>query len=388
MKAVVVGGGIGGLAAAVALHARGWDVEVRERAREFTDIGAGLAVQPNALRALDALGLGTTVRARATTDPPLGIRHAGGGWLLRNDTDGLRRRFGQWVMLPRAELVALLRAQVPESALRAGSTVTGVLPDGTVRYRDGPGAGVGKGTGVGDLVVGADGIRSVTRRAVLPEAPPPRYAGYSTWRFITTARPGVAAEGSVETWGRGERFGYAPLPDGRVYCYVMANAPQGESKGSPEDELAHLRRRFARWHEPIPSLLAATEGSAVLRHDTYELPDLPTFVSHRHRTALLGDAAHAMTPNLGQGACQAIEDAVELAAALDGAGGDTAAGLDAYDRVRRPRTQMVVRRSRRLGGVAHWSSPVLTALRNTGLRMTPGSSFARSLAPVIGGEGR
>ncbi|MFG3259347.1 FAD-dependent monooxygenase [Streptomyces sp. NPDC048172] len=374
MKAVVVGGGIGGLAAAVALHARGWDIEVHERAEEFTGIGAGLAVQPNALRALDALDLGDAVRERAATEPPLGIRHAGGRWLIRNDTAELERRYGRWVMLPRAELIDLLRARIPEGALRPGSAVTDVRPDGTVRYRGGESAG--------DLVVGADGIRSVTRQAVLPDAPAPRYAGYSTWRFIAPPLSGAVAEGSVETWGRGERFGYAPLPDGRVYCYVMANAPQGHSNGSPEDEMAALRSRFARWHEPIPSLLAAAEPGAVLRHDTYELPDLPTFVGHR--TALLGDAAHAMTPNLGQGACQAIEDAAGLAAALDRAGGDTAAGLDAYDRARRPRAQMIVRRSRRVGGAAQWSSPALTALRNMGLRMTPGSSFARSLAPVIG----
>ncbi|WP_031470328.1 FAD-dependent monooxygenase [Sciscionella sediminilitoris] len=362
MKAVVVGGGIGGLAAALAFRQRGWQVEVLERAPEFTEIGAGLSIQPNGLRALDALGLGDALRSGGLADPLAGIRGANGGWLIRNDIEELKRRFGRWATVHRPALIDLLLAALPAAALRSGIEVHAVRPDGTVRHSGGMSGA--------DLVVGADGVHSAIRRSLWPEAPAPRYVGYTTWRFIAPARP---VAGSVETWGSGERFGYVPMPDGRIYCYLMANAPAGERIG-----LDRLRERFARWPEPIPALLNDIRADAVLQHDTCELPDLPTFV--RGKVALLGDAAHAMTPNLGQGACQALEDAVTLAARVDTLG--VRAGLAEYDEVRRPRTQLIARRSRRIGAPAHWVSRPLTALRDAAFSRLPDSFFARSVTPA------
>lgn len=362
MKAIIVGGGIGGLTAAVAFHQRGWQVEVLERAAAFTEVGAGLLVQPNGLRALDVLGLGDSLRATGMADPLPGIRHRSGRWLTRLDVDRLSRRFGQWATVHRADLVALLRAGVPADALRPGTAVQHVHPDGTVTHSD--------GTSAGDLVVGADGVHSATRRSLWPHAPAPRYVGYTTWRVIAPPQP---VDGHRETWGSGERFGYQPLPDGRIYCYMIVNAP-ARSRGS----LADLRERFAGWHEPIPALLRSALDDAVVQHDSYELPDLRTYVAGN--VAVLGDAAHAMTPNLGQGACQAIEDAVTLAAAVDTLG--VPAGLAAYDRARRPRTQMIVRRSRQFGAPAHWSSTPATALRDAVMPRLPDSLYARSFTPV------
>ncbi|WP_283136473.1 FAD-dependent monooxygenase [Rhizohabitans arisaemae] len=362
MKVIIVGGGIGGLAAAVAFHRRGWQVEVLERAPEFTEVGAALSIQPNGLRALDVLGLGDVLRAAGPADPPPGIRSRSGRWLIRNDVDDLRRRFGLWVTVHRADVIELLRAAVPAEALRPGVDVREVRPEGTVRHSD--------GTSTADLVVGADGLRSVTRRSVWPQAPEPRYVGYTTWRLIAPVQP---VDGIVETWGSGERFGYLPMADGRVYCYMFASAPAG-SRGGLDD----LRMRFARWHEPIPTLLSSAHHDAVLQHDSYELPNLRGYVSGR--VAILGDAAHAMAPNLGQGACQALEDAVTLADAVDRLG--VPAGLAAYDRARRPRTQQVVRLSRQVGAPAHWRSTALATLRDAALPLVPGSLVGRSIGSV------
>ncbi len=141
-----------------------------------------------------------------------------------------------------------------------------------------------------------------------------------------------------------------------------------------------MRKRFGHWPDPVPRLLAAVPPDAVLRHDIYELPDLPAFVGGR--IALLGDAAHAMTPNLGQGANQALEDAITLAAVLDGH--DVAAALRRYDSLRRPRTRALAHRSRLIGSVAQWSWPPAVLARDTGLWLMPGWAMLRSFDSAVG----
>jgi 2-polyprenyl-6-methoxyphenol hydroxylase-like FAD-dependent oxidoreductase len=361
VKAVIIGGGIAGLASALALTRRGWQVEVLERAPGFTEVGAGLSLWPNALRALDALGVGEAVCGRAVLQGPVGVRDPAGRWLSRTDTADLERRYGLTAMIHRADLLAVLRAAVPQGALRPGTSVSAVRADGTVTHS--------RGQCGADLVVGADGVHSVTRQSVWQGAPAPRYVGYTSWRMVS---PPVPVAETSEWWGRGERFGYALLPDGRIYCYATANAPEGASDGG----LPELRRRFGSWHHPVPALLEAADPGAVLHHDLYELPQLKTYTSGI--VVLAGDAAHAMTPNLGQGACQALEDAVVLGNVM--ASGE---GLAAYDRQRRPRTQMIARRSRQIGAAAQWASPAAVNLRNTALRLLPSSSFARSIAPIL-----
>ncbi|KUL37353.1 monooxygenase [Streptomyces sp. NRRL F-4489] len=371
--AVVAGGGIGGLAAALALTRRGWRVRVRERAARFGEVGAGLSLWPNGLRALEALGVGSAVRAHVLTEAQAGFRDPSGRWLARTDTAELARRYGPVAMIHRADLLDVLRRALPADALRTGSAVTAVEADGT-------GVRVAHGTGTtrADLLVGADGIRSGVRRALWPDAPEPRYAGYTAWRLVADCGP-LAAGG--ETWGRGERVGIAPLPDGRTYLFGVANAPAGQR--GPDGELAELRRRFGHWHDPIPALLAAAAEEAVLRHDIYELPPLPSYATGH--VALLGDAAHAMTPNLGQGANQALEDAVTLAALLD-AHPAVPEALAAYDRVRRPRTRLIARRSRRVGAVAQCGREPGRAVRDRVLRLMPAARLLDSLAPVLDWE--
>ncbi|WP_067549065.1 FAD-dependent monooxygenase [Nocardia crassostreae] len=365
-KALIVGGGIGGLATAVAFARQGWDVEVLERAERITEVGAGLSLWANALRALDALGLGDRVRARAVDDGSAGIRDSKGRWLSRVDAEAIRTRFGSPIVLHRADLLDILREAVPESALRTGISVSEVRADGSVVHS--------AGVSTGDVIVGADGIHSVVRRAVCGEVTP-RYSGYTALRVVVTPTAPMGDLG--ETWGKGERFGFAALADGRAYCFAAVNAPAG----APSGGLRELRARFGDWHEPIPSLLAAADESALLHNDIHFLPPLPTYVSGR--IALIGDAAHAMTPNLGQGACQALEDAVVLAevAAHD-------PDLARYDAERRPRTRMIADRSERIGVVAQLSWAPAVAVRNAIMRLIPASAQIKALVPVLEWEPR
>jgi 2-polyprenyl-6-methoxyphenol hydroxylase-like FAD-dependent oxidoreductase len=371
--AVVVGGGIGGLATAIALSGRGWDVRVLERAPEFTEVGAGISLWSNAMRALEAIGPGIADKVRGLGGAELlgGIQRRNGRWLSRADAAELTRRFGPVLLLHRADLLRTLLDAVPPEALVAGAEVTGVGFDGesvTVTHTGGQVRA--------DLLVGADGIRSTVRRLVWPDVAPPRYAGYTAWRWVTPPLPG-GPDGGGETWGAGTRFGRAPLPDHRVYCYATANTPEGAT--GPRGEAAELRSRFARWHDPIPALVEAAAGTEVLRHDIYELTDVRPYA--RGRVVLLGDAAHAMTPNLGQGACQALEDAATLGAVLDEP--NVVRALNRYDALRRERTQDIVKRSRQMGAMGQWSSPVAVALRDRLLPLVPAKVAMRTLDPVV-----
>ncbi|HSK61341.1 MAG TPA: FAD-dependent monooxygenase, partial [Actinomycetospora sp.] len=324
MRVVVVGAGLGGLASAIASARQGWEVTVLERRPEPAEAGAGIAMWPNALRALGALGLADRVRAAGTVEIGGGIRTASGRWLSRLDAADLRRRQGDGVVvLPRPELHALLRAAAPAVTTGArvvrvehgDATTPAVVHDDAGRAHE------------AELVVAADGLRSAVRSAFWPSVTP-RATGTTAFRL--TAVHDLAEGG--ESWGRGDLVGLAPLPGGRTYLWAVV--PTAEVPA--DDTLGWLGRRFAGWHAPIPAVLRAVEGP-VLAHPLEELRPPRTW--HRGRIALLGDAAHAMTPNLGQGAAQALLDAVALAEEAT----DDPSSLAAYEARRRPVAEAVAR---------------------------------------------
>lgn len=356
-SAAIVGGGIGGLAAAIALLRTGWDVRVYERASGFTEVGAGISLWPNALRALERLGLLPEVLDLGKVEVAGGAKDRQGRWLTRVTSAELERRFGYpLVVVHRLDLLAALLGALPGEVLRPGVLVT-----------EPPEA---------DLVVAADGLRSTVRARLWPDVRL-RYAGHTAWRMVTRRMPSLS-QGAV-VWGRGERFGFASLPGGRVYCFGTATVFEGGA--SPDGEHPEVLRRFSSWPEPIPTLLKGVPPESVLRHDVYDLPPLRSFV--QGATALLGDAAHAMTPSLGQGACQALEDAVVLADCLAGVA-DVPAGLTRYDRLRRPRAQAVVRRSARLNAIGQLAWPPAVVARDLLVRLIPAELALRSMTPVIG----
>ncbi|MCE7080925.1 FAD-dependent monooxygenase [Streptomyces sp. ST2-7A] len=371
-RVLVVGGGVGGLATAVALRARGIPVKVLERSAGGPGAGSGLTLWPNGVRALEAIGQGPAVLDRSLPGGTGGIRTPSGRFLSRTDIGDLVRDRGPMVAVHRAELTGILRAALPADTVRTGVTVTGVRLDGRGR----PVVITDAGEESADVVVGADGVRSTVRGALWPTARGPRYAGYTAWRMVVDEPVDTGAAG--ETIGRGERFGVVPLRDGRIYAFATARVPEGAR--APDGERAELLRRFGGWHDPVPRLLAAAREETILRHDIHDLPALPRYA--RGRVVLLGDAAHAMTPNLGQGANQALEDAVTLAALLD-TRPDPEEATAAYDAERRPRARRVVALSRRAGAVAQWHLPLAAPLRDTVLRLTPPAMALRALAPVL-----
>ncbi|KKD07462.1 FAD-dependent monooxygenase [Streptomyces sp. WM6386] len=350
-RVVVIGGGICGLTAAAALHLSGRQVTVLERARSLEPVGAAISLAPNSLRALDVIGIGDEIRDLAAWTGDGGLRTPGGRWLSRSSAAAAAERFGgPLVLLHRATLINSLAALLPPDAIRTAAESTLVDPGDAhrparVRTPD--------GELEADLVIAADGVRSAVRATLFPDHPGAVHSGFTTWRVVI---PVPATEfASHETWGRGRIWGTHPLKDGRVYAYAAALAPAGERA---PDERAELVRRYGDWHDPIPAVLAAARPEDVLRHDVHHIAEpLPAF--HHGRVALLGDAAHAMPPTLGQGGNQAIEDAVVVAHHAD--------DLAAYSAARLPRTTAIARQAVRIGRLNMTPNRALMAVRNSAI---------------------
>ncbi|PRX97655.1 FAD-dependent monooxygenase [Allonocardiopsis opalescens] len=361
-RAIVIGAGIGGLAAAVALDRIGWRATVLERASEPGEIGAGMSQSPNALRVLDELGVGEQARRVGVPTRATGnLRTADGRHLQRarpGDPPAL-------LAFHRADLHKVLLDAVPDGWVRTATTVTAVRQDGASAAVGHSGGELGA-----DLVVAADGINSTARRLLWPDAPAPRFLGRTAWLGVA---PIEGLPGSV-TLGRDGYFLIHPLSRGRAYwAYVTTADRPGVRYESGKAEAA---RRTRGWHEPIPALIEATADDAVIHTDIRDLDPLPTYVNGR--VALLGDAAHAMSPDRGQGAGQSLEDAVVLAAALAEAP-TVEAALRRYDAERRPRTQATARGARADGH--RTTSRAAHRALTTMIRLMPASLWRKGIAP-------
>ncbi|RDI51557.1 2-polyprenyl-6-methoxyphenol hydroxylase-like FAD-dependent oxidoreductase [Nocardia mexicana] len=371
-KAIVIGAGIGGLTAAHGLRRTGWQVEMFDRAADIGGFGSGLSIAPNAMRALRDLGLDAAVDRIGQRLDGLEARLRSGRRVLHIESPHLAAQYGTGLYgVHRGELHRLLRDSLDDVALHPDRRAIGVVRDGsraTVTL-DAPGGPLAVHA---DLVVVADGVHSRLRAALFPGHPGPRYAGYVAWRGIVPADAGLdVAPTLTETWGDGVRIGVMPLRDRRIYWYAFETAPEN---ATPAAEVRDLLARSAPWPGPIRAVLAATPPDAVLVHPVHYLATaLPAF--GLGPIALLGDAAHAVTPDIGQGACLAIEDAAVLAATVAEHG--VAVGIRAYDAARRPRTQSIARASGRIGRALQGNSPAAARVRDIAARLTPPGANAR-----------
>ncbi len=367
-RVIIIGGGIGGLTAAIALRKAGIESHVYERASALREVGAGIGVMANALRALDALGVGDRLRSQGLAAMQGGLRDPTGKALL-----AMPMQADAVAVMHRAELLAELARHVEPDRLHLDCECVSFKqgPEGvTALFRDGE-------TAHGDALIGADGLRSVIRTGLFGNQTI-RYAGYTAWRSVVEFEA-PDKRMITETWGRGRRFGIVPMSHGLVYWFAVQNAVEGERDpdGKSKEVLARL---FRGWHQPIEGLIAAAQPDSILRNDVYDMEPLPRWSDRR--VTLIGDAAHPMTPNLGQGGCQAIEDAVVLAACLK-TNATVEGALVAYERRRMARTKEIVVRSRRLGAVAQAENAVICALRNAAMRATPASLAAKQTLALL-----
>ena len=373
-KAAILGGGIGGLACALALHRAGVECTVHERANELREIGAGLLLSPNACAVIRALGLLPALAARAVETPAWDLLDAKGGRLSRilachsRDDVSLSTR--------RTDLHEVLLSALPPGTVTPGREAMEIRAENErVCVRFGNGSSLET-----PLLIAADGSQSVVRKTFQPSRVL-RFQGYVGWRSIVTAVPAGWEHGRVtESWGRGKRFGIAPVGGGRCYWYATTNEPFTETHADSRRE--HLLREFTGWHQPVRDLIAASTEGEILRHPISDtLP--PMRWSHGARIALLGDAAHTLTPNLGQGCAMALEDAWTLAQCLSGSSSTTIA-LRRYEIARRARLAMIWAASRASGLLIQWENPLLCALRDFSLRCTPDALATFAMCKLLG----
>jgi 2-polyprenyl-6-methoxyphenol hydroxylase-like FAD-dependent oxidoreductase len=353
MKALIVGGGIGGLTVAIALQQVGVEVQLFERASVLRAAGAGLAVELNAMRVYQHLGLMDEIHRRGMPIDGLSLRSWQGETLANVSLKPLIAKLGITpAVLHRAELQTALLTAVGEGVVHLDAQVVKCQQD-----EAGVSLFLADGQQVhGDLLIGADGIHSVIRSQLFGERPL-RFAGYTTWRGVV---PYEDKDQLYESWGpHGRRFGYASLRGGQVYWFTCVKTFQGSKVGRDAKKQA-LRNWFQHWHKPIEELIEATDEQTILCNDIYDLQPLPQW--GKGRITLLGDAAHAMTPDLGQGASQAIEDALVLAQWVHHFQNVEDAIL-AYERRRIKRANRIMRQSRLAGWVAQWENPLAVSLR-------------------------
>lgn len=349
MRVVVVGAGIGGLAAAVALRKVGVEALVLERAASVREVGAGLSIWSNAMNVLRELGLEDKVMASASVIERNLAQTAKGRLIARTELGEVSRMAGApCICIHRGILQKILLDAVPADSVRTGVRCVGF---------DGSTAILESGERIeADVLVGADGIFSVIRERLHGEEAP-RYAGYTCWRGIRQDNPGFLSERSaLLVLGGGSQFGAWPCGSGKLYWFLTKNAPPGTRQGK-----AGAVSACRDWVAPVPEIVAGTPEDAILQNDIIDRPPLRWW--GRGSVTLLGDAAHPTTPNLGQGACQALEDALVLAHSLKETR-PIEASLRKYEDMRIPRSTQVVRNSWQSGKVLQIESPGLEWLRN------------------------
>ncbi|MFC4012811.1 FAD-dependent monooxygenase [Nonomuraea purpurea] len=378
MKIVVVGAGLGGVAAAVGLHRLGHEVTLLERGAELREAGTGIVIMPNGLRALETLGLAEDVRGHVLHATHAGLRDWRGRPLLVADLVQAQREIGSPAMIDRAELHRALRAPLPPDLVRTATSVERLEPDsnGVTVISD------GNPITRADAVIAADGIGSKLRAQLFPGHPGPRRTGRMDLRGMLPRPPGLPPDllaSQLVDRRSGAMFGLFPVGEDRLYWFT-----DSVLNGTPPDANEARRQMLsltADWHPLVATLIEATPPADIYVDPISHLAEpLPSFASGR--IALLGDAAHAMSPDLGQGASQAFEDAAALSRHLKGAEpADVAERLVRYDAERRPSANRIMRGASRQSrltsqtGIAAW-------LRDTLLRAIPSRLATRQLATL------
>lgn len=369
----VIGGGIGGLTVAIALQRKGFSPVVFESAPEIRPLGAGIVLAANAIKAFREIGMEPLILDAGCELKQFCIRSQSGRILSATDSQRVSVRFGvsHSIALQRSVLHNVLISSLQPGALLTGKSCVdfNVNPESVaLSFSDGT-------TFEADYVIAADGIHSLFRKRFIGSTTL-RYSGYTCWRGITDRLPaGHGREEASEFWGTGKRFGLVPVSGNKVYWFATLNARARESRYD-NYTLEDVAKLFDDFSPVVSEVVRSTPANAMIRNDIHDVEPISQYSFGR--IVLLGDAAHATTPNLGQGACMAIEDAVVLAKLMDSYENPEDA-FRQYETLRIPRTTRVVKTSWQMGKIGQLENPLLVGIRNAAMRLTPASVSERQL---------
>lgn len=393
-RIAIIGGGIGGLTTAIALRQFDFAPEVYEQAPVLLDVGAAIAIWPNAMRVLRTLGLESQILDQAGVMEEIRWLTQRGQLINRvRIRDADQDRANPAIALHRADLQRILVQSLPSSSIHLGNVLTTLRSDNDEvisQFANGQ-------TNTSEFVIGCDGIHSIIRSQLLDDAPP-SYRGYSVWRGISPITPkAIPPHTAIEIYGRGKRFGLGPVGHGKTGWWATSNTAntslkaeerssdrttwkRGETtSGRSLNTQGELLRLFDGWYRPVLQLIEATSSESVLRTGAFDRRASANIRSER--ITLLGDSVHPTTPNLGQGGCMAMEDAAIIARCFQKYGASEQA-LTAYLRVRQRRTNAVTRYSRLYGSIGQWENVLLRGVRRGSLSLVP-EPLMRRLMQIV-----
>ncbi|PZU92836.1 MAG: monooxygenase [Pseudanabaena sp.] len=357
LKAVVIGAGIGGLTAGIALRQAGYEVEVYDRVRELRPVGSGISLWSNGVKVLNHLGLGKQLAAIGGTMNYMEYRQINGNLLNHISLQPLVEEVGQRPYpVARRDLQNILLAKFEEvgGKLNLSTKCIGVkegFSEVTAKFEDGS-------TAVGDILVAADGVRSLLRQYVLNDSVEPKYAGYVNWNGLVPISTALAP---ADTWsiyvGEHKRASLMPVAGNRFYFFFDVPLPLGTVNNFANYK-NELKSHFQGWAEPVQRLIERIEPETVARVEIHDVGPINKLV--KGRVALLGDAAHATCPDLGQGGCQAIEDGWVLANYLVSTNLSVPDALRRYELERKVRTTEIVNKARNRAEAIHGKDPEVT----------------------------
>ncbi|MBS1811604.1 MAG: FAD-dependent monooxygenase [Acidobacteria bacterium] len=361
MKIIIIGGGIGGLATALAFHQHGLTAHVYERADALREVGAGISLWSNATHVLQQLGLLTDAIEVSARVMAIHLKNPAGKIL---NVSRVEQYEPPMLGIHRADLLKMLQRDLSAQQIHLNHTFDRFEQVGDqmrVHFTNGA-------VDECDVLIGADGLNSRVRQQIISDGKP-RYSGYPVWRgLVEVQRDDIPLGQPSETLGAGARFGIFPLGKGRIYWYATANLPEAQPE-PPTGRKQQLLSLFQGWHTPIFDLIAATDEINILRNDCYDRP--PTHGWSQGHAVLIGDAAHPTTPNMGQGGCMALEDALVLSKLLLANPVAVPATLKQFEQIRFARTAKITKLSRMFGTVGQWDSKFGVAWRELMFKLTP-----------------
>jgi 2-polyprenyl-6-methoxyphenol hydroxylase-like FAD-dependent oxidoreductase len=365
---LIQGAGIGGLTLAIALQQRGYKVKLVERAAALAEVGAGIWMAANPMQVFARLGFAEKIIEAGWAVKLLRLQDWKSGDIQTTNMSQIAKEYGfETIALHRGVLQRLLLEQCEADSVRFGCEVKSVTQSGDqvfARLSDGSSCAAA-------ILVGADGFNS-QMRLMAGLGGVKRYSGSSSYRAIARGAhilPAEAQHEAYEIWAKGCRVGFSKINADDYYWYMTFDAPAGEDSSASEIK-THAERLFRTYFQQWIGLLEKTRTQDILRTDISDLRPLTQWSSGR--IGLIGDAAHASTPNLGQGGAMAVEDALALADALKAFGLDEVA-WKRFEQLRRKKVDWTVSTSWSIGKICHLGNPLLRSLRNIALKNTPDS---------------